>query len=293
MTLYDRIREMGSRFDPEILRQTRDLFAPLWAAAAPGGVRVDSVSYGPDERQVADIYQPPGEDRPVIVFIPGGGFVGGSRAGYRALGESLAREGHVAVIADYRLAPAWTWPAGAEDVARLLDWVAAHAASYGGDARSLFVFGHSAGGTHVAGALFDPRLRPRCVEDVAGVILMSGLYQVGADESRPNVLAYFGEDRAQFADRAPLSHARNARDNVLVMLSEYDPMPFAASAWALAAALTERHGKVPKFHVADGHNHVSAVFAVGTQYDAIGAVVRRFVSSRCAAVGPARRAATA
>ncbi|WP_454917730.1 alpha/beta hydrolase [Xanthobacter sediminis] len=284
---------MGSRFDPEILRQTRELFEPLWASSPSGGVQVETLAYGTDERHVADIYRGAGQGKPVVIFVPGGGFVGGSRTGYRALGESLAQDGYVAVIADYRLAPASTWPAGAEDVARLTDWVAAHAASYGGDARSLFVFGHSAGGTHVASALFDTRLRPACAEDVAGIILMSGLYRVGEDETRPNVLAYFGEDRTQFADRAPLAHARNAADNVLVMASEYDPLPFANSAWALASALTERHGKVPRFHVADGHNHVSAIFAVGTEHDSIGPVLQKFISIRSTAVDEPRRAAGA
>ncbi|MFI7416457.1 carboxylesterase/lipase family protein [Nonomuraea sp. NPDC049684] len=97
---------------------------------------------------------------PVMVWIHGGGFLGGSGAIYGA--ERLAAEGDVMVVTfNYRLNalgflahPALNGgPArhgsgnfGIEDQQAVLRWVRANAASFGGDPRNVTLFGESAGG---------------------------------------------------------------------------------------------------------------------------------------------------
>jgi acetyl esterase/lipase len=53
-----------------------------------------------------DIYEPvdAAENRPVIIFIHGGGYVGGSRVEFVRAGEYFAERGWVAISIDYRLA---------------------------------------------------------------------------------------------------------------------------------------------------------------------------------------------
>lgn len=266
------IRAMGARFDAEVLARTRALFEPLWPGEAD--MRVQTACYGEDERHRADIYAPHGAAAlPVLVFVPGGGFVGGSRAGYAAFAGHLARQGLVVAVADYRLAPRHGWPAGAEDVRLVLEWAGRDIARFGGDPRRLFVFGHSAGATHVAGAIFDARLRPSNLGDVKGVVLGSGVYEVAPDEERDNVLAYFGEDRSLFAERSPLPHAPGSDADVLIFAAGLDPSVFTASGAALARALGR------PLELIDGHNHVSTVFAVGTRHDVLGGMIRRYVAA--------------
>lgn len=93
---------------------------------------------------------------PVMVWIHGGGFVGGSG---NTAGESLAGEGVVLVSLNYRLGPLgfFAHPAlkstvtnfGLLDAIAALQWVQQNIASFGGDPENVTLFGVSAGGMMV------------------------------------------------------------------------------------------------------------------------------------------------
>src|SRR5262249_16979335 len=155
------------------------------------------VAYGADPRQKLDLYRPEGARRPVLVYIPGGGFVGGDKNAdgvfYGNLGIYFARHGFLTIVANYRLAPAHPLPAGPQDVAGAIAWAKANAESHGGDARRLFLFGQSAGSTHSASYLFDPQFHPSSGSGVTAGVLMSGVYRfAGGPNPSPNVVAYLG-----------------------------------------------------------------------------------------------------
>ncbi len=120
-----------------------------------------AVAYGPGPRRMLDVYAPAGpasrSAHPVVVFIYGGGWIAGDRSAYRFFGASLAARGVVVVVPDYRLHPEVKFPAFVEDAAAALAWTKAHIADYGGDARNIFVMGHSAGGQIAALLAFDPQ----------------------------------------------------------------------------------------------------------------------------------------
>ena len=95
---------------------------------------------------------------PVLVFVHGGGFVGGDKhvpgtPMYDHIGAWAVRNGWVGVTITYRLAPEHTWPSGAQDVAAAVQWVRDNIAAYGGDPARIVVAGHSAGCVHVASYL--------------------------------------------------------------------------------------------------------------------------------------------
>src|SRR5215469_8045994 len=79
-TLKRRIAEMGPHFDPAILQETRALYQPLLPNAS-GSVKVwQDVPYAPGERQCLDVYAQAGAaGSPVLLYVPGGGFVGGDK----------------------------------------------------------------------------------------------------------------------------------------------------------------------------------------------------------------------
>jgi acetyl esterase/lipase len=155
--------------------------AYVWFADAPAqqpsaaalGIRVlKDVSYGPyGERNLMDFYLPPATDvpepHPLVICIHGGGWAGGGKSGYTALGQALAQKGFVAVSITYRFAPAWHSPTQMDDVQRAVRWLRKHAKQYELDPQRFGAIGSSAGG-HLASYLALAETRDNSDPDLAG-----------------------------------------------------------------------------------------------------------------------------
>src|SRR6202020_3094277 len=105
---------------------------------------------------------PPGP-APVLLFVPGGAWVHGSRTlqGY-ALLSHMAEQGWVCLSIDYRVAPHHRWPSHIIDVQTAIAWARANGDKCGGDRNFVAVAGTSAGGHLAALAGLtgnDPELR--------------------------------------------------------------------------------------------------------------------------------------
>ena len=159
------VREALARIGRRIeLFETAALFTDMHADATAQSLVSRDVRYGPDERNVLDVFVPSvvsDRPRPLVVFVPGGGFTqGGKRPGelipgvptyfYDNVARWVATQGMVGVVADYRLAPAHGFPAGVEDLEALIMWASNEAVHFGVDPGSVFLWGHSAGAAHVA-----------------------------------------------------------------------------------------------------------------------------------------------
>ena len=277
-----KLAEMGARFNPEVLAATQSLYADL-VAPPSDDLKVDAdVSYGPDQRQNLDVYRAiDGEKGPVLLFVPGGGFVGGDKRGsdrfYGNLARWFVKHGFVVVAINYRLAPAHAWPSGAQDVGRALAWTIANIDEYGGDSDNILIFGQSAGATHVATFLFHPALATP-EPGVVGAVLASGFYRVSEDNLAPNIAAYFGSDASQFEDRSPLTHVSADTIPLLLTVAEFDPGVLAAPTFQLADAITQRTGKAPRVLWLKGHNHVSPVLSFDSGDDALGKEILDFAA---------------
>lgn len=168
-----------------------------------------SVRFAPDLELALDVYRPQGTSgaAPVVVFFYGGGWQRGARAQYRFVGQRLAQNGVLAIVADYRTWPAAGFPAFVEDGARAVAWAHANARDYGGDPARVFVAGHSAGAQIAALIAADPRyLAPHALapRDLAGAIGLAGPYD----------FAITGQYVPIFGPRSqwPLAQALNAVD---------------------------------------------------------------------------------
>ncbi|MEL7276081.1 MAG: alpha/beta hydrolase [Pseudomonadota bacterium] len=97
-----------------------------------------------------DIYTPKdAEGAPVIVFFYGGSWQTGERGNYAFVAMTLAREGFVVALPDYRKFPDVRFPAFVEDGARAIAWLRENVATFGGDPERMYLSGHSAG-AHIA-----------------------------------------------------------------------------------------------------------------------------------------------
>lgn len=272
------LRRIGARFDPDVLLATRALYRPAvellpWA----GRSAVHDIAYGPAERQRLDIYPADRSGAPVVLFLHGGGFVGGDKRGdasfYGNVGRYFAAHGFLAILANYRLAPAAVWPSGTEDVAAVVAWIARHAGDHGGDGARIVIVGQSAGAAHAAGYLFDARARRDGA--VRAAALMSGFYRAKAPLISGAKL-YFGEDEAAWADRSPATHVATAHIPLLLSVAELDPAPIADQTLDLARALNAVDGRPPQLLWFAGHNHVSTVHGLGLGEDTVGRALRNF-----------------
>jgi acetyl esterase/lipase len=124
-------------------------------------VLTEGVAYGTSPRQQLDVYTPvlpaPNGGWPVAVFFYGGTWNDGNRADYRFVGEALASRGVLTMVADYRLYPEVKYPAFLEDSAHAVAYALANAKSLGGNARRVYIVGHSAGSYNAAMLALDPR----------------------------------------------------------------------------------------------------------------------------------------
>jgi acetyl esterase/lipase len=139
-----------------VVESFKDMQAPPKEVAG-----VSEHAYGDDPSQRLRLYRPSTEgDLPVVVYVHGGGFVGGSLEVADEPARDLAvRTGAIVVSATYRRAPEHTFPAAHDDAYDALRWTVAHIADHGGDASRIALAGDSAGGTLAAGAAL------RAVED--------------------------------------------------------------------------------------------------------------------------------
>ncbi|WP_220129779.1 carboxylesterase/lipase family protein [Sphingomonas chungangi] len=112
----------------------------------------------------ANIWAPEGaKDAPVMVFIHGGAFVGGSNDAPVQDGTRFARSGVLLVSINYRLGvegwlalPGAPTNLGLRDQIAALAWVKANVAAFGGDPANVTVFGESAGAMSIGCLIASP-----------------------------------------------------------------------------------------------------------------------------------------
>ncbi|HEY8579835.1 MAG TPA: alpha/beta hydrolase [Beijerinckiaceae bacterium] len=274
------IPPLGLNAAPENSATVRKLYAPMLQGVMDGVEARYDAAYGGHPRQTLDVYwKSGGGAKPIFVYIPGGGFVGGDKRAdpvfYANIGACVAHAGMVGVVANYRLAPEFKWPSAAQDIDAAVRWVADHAGEFGGDPARMVIMGHSAGAAHVATYLFDPDIRGQ--DRMRGGLLSSGLYEVRKGETRDNVLAYFGTDESQFERRSALAYVAQSKLPIAISVAEYDPINLVTPGFDLAKALCARDGKCPPIRRMDGHNHFSTVASMGTKDDDFARVVLDFV----------------
>ncbi|SFH63050.1 alpha/beta hydrolase [Planctomicrobium piriforme] len=109
---------------------------------------------GGEQELKLDIAYPKSTDGqlPALVFIHGGGWVGGDREAFLPLIVQFSQAGIVCLTVDYRLAPQHRFPAQLEDVKCAVRWLRANAEKYHVDPQRIAAFGASAG-AHLAALL--------------------------------------------------------------------------------------------------------------------------------------------
>jgi acetyl esterase len=117
--------------------------------AEASGLKKDIVySEAGGEALKLDAYVPDGAGPfPIVVAVHGGGWTKGDKGSYtKQLYEPFRAAGFVVFSINYRLSPAFHFPAMNDDVETAIAWAKAHAAEYKGDEKRVALVGDSAGG---------------------------------------------------------------------------------------------------------------------------------------------------
>ena len=174
----------------------------------------------------ADIWIPhKAAHAPVLVFVPGGGWLAGHRRlqGY-ALMQRLVEAGWICVAINYRTSPRHRWPAHFEDVRDALNWTRRNIKAYGADPEFIAVAGASAGGhmASLAGLAWDQfgiTHRPDAVVSIYGVYDW---------RPRRTPMSHFvqaliaGDDPAVLEKASPIIHVREDAPPFYVLHGDRD-----------------------------------------------------------------------
>jgi para-nitrobenzyl esterase len=224
-----------------------DRYAPsCWQTIAAASIGPWTHEYLPHGRVSEDclylnVWTPSSTPRrplPVLVWIPGGGFVSGSGSVSLYDGAQLAAQGIVVVTINYRVgllgffatpalaaeaarehAPAGNY--GLEDMLAALEWVQRNIAAFGGDPHAVTVGGQSAGSI--------------CVHDLMASPLAAGLFERAiAQSGLPDTVP--APSLAQ-AEKAGERFARSKGALTLAALRALPPQELTTTAPALKGPL--------------------------------------------------------
>jgi len=184
-------------------RPAKRFAASCWQIITPGGVGPWTHEYVPQGQASEDclylnIWTPaPDVTRrlPVLVWVPGGGFTGGSGSAAVYDGAQLAAQGIVVVTINYRVGifgffvtPALAKEAaheheppgnyGLQDMIAALQWVHRNIAAFGGDPAAITVGGQSAGAMAIHDLIVSP---------LATGLFQRAIIQSGLPDSSPTV----------------------------------------------------------------------------------------------------------
>lgn len=232
------------------------------------------------------------KDWPIMIWIHGGGWKQGDKAGVQAKPVAFIDHKFIFVSINYRFIPEVTVQDMAGDVAKAIHWVHDHASDMGGDAEKLFIAGHSAG-AHLAAlvAVDESYLKAEgmsladlkgCVPvDTAVYDLVSQLKNVQANRAA-TYRTVFGDDPAIQAKLSPIIHVANGKGiPPFLILHVADRQDSTAQSNAFARALKQA-GVSASTVPAKGKNHGSINVDLGNPDDKPTASLFNFLKSTLA-----------
>ena len=230
---------------------------------------VKDIRYRPGARGTYDLYVPDGATArtPVVVFIYGGSWDSGNKGMYLFVGQSLASQGIIVAVPDYRVYPQVKFPTFVEDAA-LATATIARAAERGGNGvqagkHPVFLMGHSAG-AEIAGLLATDGRRLAKVgyakSRLAGFIGLAGPYNfLPLTEDRYKAIFPL----AIREESQPINYVGGDEPPMLLIAGDADTTVNPDNTRSMAARIRTRGGRVES-RIVPGVDHIGAISAFAT-----------------------------
>jgi acetyl esterase/lipase len=243
-------------------------FAAINSSGSPRNVAIHrNLEFDGKNRLDLDVYAPANAaGAPVVVFFYGGSWESGKRRWYGYVGKTLADNGIVAVIPDYRKYPDVQFPDFVDDAANAVRWTRDHAPQFGGDPQRLYVMGHSAGGQIAALVACDPRYLIAAgmqTSELAGMIGLAGAYDfLPFVEEEPQI---FGASEASQYDSQPINFVSSRQPPLLLLQGKDDDEVEPRNAISMAAK-ARAAGSSVQLKLYPGVGHASIILSLARNH---------------------------
>ncbi|MCH4215128.1 MAG: alpha/beta hydrolase [Atopobiaceae bacterium] len=200
-------------------------------------------------------------DKPVVLYVHGGGWSGGSRKEGEAYLEQFAETGYVAVSAEYDLSSSEFHGAATveQQLTYAVAWIQDNVAAYGGSTDRFYVIGDSAGGNlglDLAYKICDGTYREAGGTTLPKVDAVSVLYPVTdmaacytndyplfTDAAHQMVGDYMGttpdEDPELYASLSPINYVGSDSPATCIMVGDHDTAVSPTQSYTLQERLAE------------------------------------------------------
>jgi arylformamidase len=268
-------QELDDAYDQAVYAPNREEIRARRAAnnAIAIGIvgKPDRVAYGAAEIEKVDIYKTKAPNVPVMIYIHGGAWKGGSSSQVAYMAEVFINAGAHFIAVDFNnvnevdgsIVPM------VDQVRRATGWVYKNAKSFGGDPDRIYVTGHSSGG-HLAGCVaiteWEKMGLPR--DTVKGFLLGSGMYDLKAPRlSKRSSYVKFTD--AMEHELSPQRHIDKIHTPLTITYGSLETPEFQRQARDFHAALTAA-GKPALLLVGLAYNHFETQETMGNPYGFMG-----------------------
>lgn len=175
-----------------------------------------NIKYGKSKNQALDLYSPKvqnGKKMPVIIYVHGGGWSGGTKSNVDDKPAFFVNKGYVFVSVEHRFSPQVKYEQMAEDISSAVKWIYSHAEEYQIDTNRINLMGHSSGGHLVMLITTNPKylnsvgLSPSSISSV--VSLEGPLNLTDFIQRMGTYKKVFGNDKKVWEEASPETYAGN------------------------------------------------------------------------------------
>lgn len=148
---------------------------------------LSDIKYGDHSRERLDIFPSRKPDSKVLLFIHGGYWQFFDKIKFHFIADAFCEHNITIVLINYPLAPNAGIDEMVDSCGKAVLWLQQNIDKYNGNARQLYIVGHSAG-AHLASMLAVNEWANKITQSVKGICMISGLYNL-----KPIQLCYVNE----------------------------------------------------------------------------------------------------